>query len=77
MADLSRFQDVNGEWLDPDEWPKVQKVATCRTAGCAVEGLSHVVTLGENVDGVLRAICGKCGKPPELTEVNNDGARAS
>lgn len=67
QTDLSRFQDEDGEWLDPDLWPTVERVATCRTPGCPAEGQGHLVALQENVDGVLRAVCGRCGNPPELT----------
>jgi hypothetical protein len=69
--DVPETQDDSGE---NEERPTVQRIATCRTPGCRSEGYSHLVTLEENVDGVLRAICGWCGNPPELTMPTGEAA---
>lgn len=67
--DLSRFQDEHGNWLEADKWPTVRAEVTCRTAGCPAENVTEMLDLIENIDGVLRAQCGRCGETPEICEV--------
>ena len=66
--DISRFQDADGNWLEADQWPKVRAQVTCRTPDCTAAGATETVEIAENVDGVLRVECGRCGKPPEVVE---------
>lgn len=44
--------------------------ATCRTEGCPVQGVAFPVDLYKNVDGALRAYCGKCGQ--QITDIQVD-----
>lgn len=65
---LAKFQDENGEWLPPNKWPHVDLIATCKTPGCPVEGVSFDVRLAENVDGSYICECAQCGHLNELTD---------
>lgn len=57
--------DENGDWPEADEWPTVEADVTCRTPGCAVEGVTYRVGMYRNTDGTLRAYCGRCNTANE------------
>ncbi|MFI2761408.1 hypothetical protein ACH5A3_21440 [Streptomyces echinatus] len=62
----------NGEWPALEEWPTVEADVTCRTPGCPVEGVAFRVTMYRNVDGSLRAQCGRCLTPnDDIREVTH------
>jgi hypothetical protein len=61
-ANLARFKDAKGDWLDAD-WPTLRVVVVCRTPGCKRNGVEYEVEVHENVDGVVRSVCGPCRQP--------------
>jgi hypothetical protein len=63
-------KNPDGEWPSDDEWPKVQRIAVCGTAGCPAEGIGNQVTLYENADSIYRCACGHCGQP--ITDLRED-----
>lgn len=61
-ANLARFKNAKGEWLEGD-WPTIRVVLVCRTPGCKREGVEYEQEVHENVDGVVRSVCGPCRQP--------------
>lgn len=61
-----KFVDKNGDWLPPELWPSYEVTAVCGTETCPVKGIGFEVTLYENVDGVERIQCGRCGQRPTV-----------
>lgn len=47
---------VQAGW-EPQQY---QATATCRTKGCAVEGVPFHLTLFTNADGIERVLCARC-----------------
>jgi aspartate carbamoyltransferase regulatory subunit len=41
----------------------VQRIVTCHTPGCVLDGVEIQVPLYVNSDGILRCSCGECGQP--------------
>jgi hypothetical protein len=65
MVLMAITPDENGDWPEADEWPTVEADFTCRTPGCAVEGVTYRVGMYRNTDGSLRAYCGRCNTANE------------
>jgi hypothetical protein len=71
-ANLARFKTKDGDWHDHDKWPFRLLVFMCRSAGCPVEGIPFKYQVAENVDGVIRAECGRCRTPhTDIREIPN------
>lgn len=62
----NRFFDENPEKMPPRGYEKSWEcITTCRTSGCPMENHSYLAKITEQLDGVYRVQCGRCGNAIE------------
>ena len=60
---LAEYEAADG-WYE-GEWLVIEALIHCRTDGCVRKDIPELAPFAVPVDGVWKAVCGRCSKPIE------------